>query len=140
MDHIAIMNKKWKLIPKILEGRKMIESRWSKNKIAPWNKIVAGDTVYFKDCGEAVTARARVSKVEQFDGLDISKIRWIWENHPEIGTDDIEANIEWAKDKKYCVLIYLEKPEKIMPFQINKSGFGSGAAWITIDDIKRISQ
>lgn len=43
------------------------------NKSAPWNKIKAGDTVYFKDSGSLVTVKANVSKVEQFADLDEKK-------------------------------------------------------------------
>ena len=44
----------------------------------------------------------------------------------------------WGKLPKYCVLIELRDPEPIEPFNINKVGFGSGAAWISIDSIDRI--
>lgn len=70
MNHIAIMKKSWELIPKIISGEKTIESRWYKNRIAPWDRISEGDTVYFKDSGEPVSAVATVSKVLQFDNLD----------------------------------------------------------------------
>lgn len=39
MDHLAIMNPKRKLIPKILSGEKKIESRWYMMRVAPWDKI-----------------------------------------------------------------------------------------------------
>jgi len=39
MDHVAIMNKKWKLIDSIIVGQKTIESRWYKFKRDPWNEI-----------------------------------------------------------------------------------------------------
>ncbi len=45
MDHVAIMKKAWKLIPKILDGQKKVESRWGVNKCAPWGKIKVGDNV-----------------------------------------------------------------------------------------------
>ena len=61
----------------ILAGRKTIESRWYVHKVAPWDKIFAGDTVYFKESGCPITAKAHVSKVLQFDALDASKVRAI---------------------------------------------------------------
>ena len=39
MEHLAIMRKSWNLTNKILTGEKKIESRWYKNKYAPWDKI-----------------------------------------------------------------------------------------------------
>ena len=40
MDHVAIMKKSWGLIPKILDGRKKIESRWGIHKCSPWGKDI----------------------------------------------------------------------------------------------------
>lgn len=65
MHHVAILRKSWKLIPKILSGDKTIESRWYQARFAPWDRIKAGDVVYFKDAGELITATAEVEKVEQ---------------------------------------------------------------------------
>jgi len=70
MDHLAIMNPKRKLIPKILSGEKTIESRRYMMKVAPRNKIKADDTVYFKDAGKEVTASATVAKVLQYEHYD----------------------------------------------------------------------
>ena len=65
MDHVAIMKKEWRLIPKILSGVKTVESRWYKNKVCPWNKVFAGDTLYFKNSGEKVSVRAHITKAQQ---------------------------------------------------------------------------
>jgi hypothetical protein len=46
------------------------------------------------------------------------------------------------KDKKYCLLIFLANPQKVIPFEVDKKGFGAMAAWVTvpnIDLIKRIA-
>ena len=77
MHHVAIMNKSWKLIPKIVGGEKSIESRWHKTKRAPWNSIKKEDIVYFKNSGENVIAKATVKEVLQFeikDDDDIDRI------------------------------------------------------------------
>lgn len=65
MHHIAIMNPKV-LIDKILSGEKTIETRWYLNRRDPWNKIHTGDTVFFKDSGGLVRAKATVEKVLHF--------------------------------------------------------------------------
>ena len=38
MEHLAIMKKSWKLLPKILKGEKKIEARWYVSRVCPWNK------------------------------------------------------------------------------------------------------
>lgn len=120
MDHVAIMNKRFgDLIAKILSGEKKIESRWSKNKVAPWGRVKRGDRIYFKNSGEPVTAMAEVEKVRQFEKKDFDKARELF-----------SASDKWARGKNYCVLIWLKDPKKVKPFKINKSGFGSAAAWL----------
>lgn len=52
-----------------------------------------------------------------------------------IEKQDIFKYVEMFKDKKYCMIIYLENPEKITAFQINKKGFEVMSAWITVKDI-----
>lgn len=141
MDHVAIMNKSWKLIPKILDGRKKIESRWGVNKCVPWGKVKVGDNVYFKNSGESVTVISTVSKVKEFENLNLNKIREIFEKHggdDGISIDNLKSMIKWAKKKRYCTLIYLKNSKKVKPFNINKKGFGSGCAWITVKNIKSI--
>ena len=67
VEHVAIMKKSWRLLPKILSGEKTVESRWYSIKAAPWGRIHPGDPIYFKDSGEPVTVRAIVEKVDAFD-------------------------------------------------------------------------
>ena len=140
MQHIAILKKSWKLIDKILSGEKKIESRWYKNKSAPWNKIKAGEVVYFKESGSPVTIKTEVEKVLQFSNLTPNKVKELLNKYGEnIG---IKANdfYEQLKDKNYCLLIFLKNPEKIKPFQINKTGFGLMSAWICVNNIEQIKK
>ena len=140
MEHIAIMRKSWKLLPKILNGEKKIESRWYKSKYPPWGKIKLGEIVYFKDSGDPVSLKAEVEKIMQFSDLDSKKVKEILEKYAK--DDGIEQRkeefFEMFKDKNYCMLIFLKNPEKIKPFAISKKGFGMMASWICIDDINKI--
>lgn len=141
MHHVAIMKKSWGLIPKILDGRKKIESRWSINKCSPWKKVFAGDIVFFKNSGEPVIAKATVSKVSSFGNLNPVTIRKLLEKYGgdgNISVPDLESTIGWAKNKRYCSLIYLKNPSQIKAFNINKKGFGSACAWITVKNISSI--
>ena len=143
MDHVAIMKKAWKLIPKILDGQKKVESRWGVNKCAPWGKIKVGDNIFFKNSGEPVTVTSQVLKVNEFKDLNIHKIREIFTKYGgDIGISDdrLEVNITWAEKKRYCTLIYLKNPKEVKPFEIDKKGFGSGCAWITVEDINIIKK
>ncbi len=143
MDHIAIMKKSWGLVPKVLTGEKTIESRWYKNRVAPWDKIKKGDTVYFKDSGEPVTLKTSVSGILQFSGLTPEKVKRIllkYGARDGLRTDELDKYYQLFRDKNYCLLIFLENPQKVKPFKINKAGYGAMSAWITVDDIKKLKE
>jgi predicted transcriptional regulator len=141
MHHIAIMKKSWHLIQKILTGEKTIETRWYISKKAPWDKVKKGDTIYFKDTGDPVIGRAEVSNVVQIDNLYAEKIDKIIEEiwrEDVVDAEKIQYLKEYAKGKKYCILIYLKNPKSVTPFYIDKTGYGAQAAWICIDNINKI--
>lgn len=141
MDHVAIMRESWGLIPKILDGRKKIESRWGINKCAPWGKVKVGDKVYFKNSGEPVCAVAKVSRIREFANLNPQKVEKILRKYggaDGIAVTDLERTIWWAKKKRFCTLIYLENPRLVRPFNIDKVGFGSAVAWLCVGKINKI--
>lgn len=140
-DHIAIMDRSLGFIPKVLSGQKTIESRWYKKKTEPWDDIEKGDTIYFKNASEPVEAKAISYKVLQFENLTPVKVDELLDKYYKgIGLEsfDIDYFKDLYKDKKYCILIFLESPQKVEPFKINKKGFGSMSAWITVNDINSI--
>ena len=139
MDHIAIMNKRWKLIPKIINGTKTIESRWYVNKIKPWNSIKVGERVFFKNSGEPITVSTVVSKVLQFENLDETQFRNIMEEYGD-GIQVIEREYdEYYQSKNYCILVFLKDVKQLeKPFNISKKGFGSACAWMCVDNIENI--
>src|SRR3989338_5694334 len=101
MEHIAIMKKSWKLTEKILSGKKKIESRWYKQRRAPWDKIKAGDKIYFKDSGCPVSILATTEKVLQFSDLNPTKVKGIIQEYgEEIALQNQEASFNLNKDKK----------------------------------------
>jgi ASC-1-like (ASCH) protein len=135
------MKKSWGLTNKIFSGQKKIESRWYKVKYAPWDRIKAGEVVYFKNSGSPVTLKADVEKVLQFSDLTPEKVKEILDKYGSddgIEKQDIPKFFELFKNKKYCVLIFLKNPQKIPPFDINKSGFGAMSAWICVDNVDKI--
>ena len=141
MDHVAIMKKSWKLLPKILSGEKTFNSRWNLNNSTPWDKIKKGDIVYFKNSGEFVTVKAEVKEVKQFENLNSVKVRQILTKFGQkdgIGISDLSKFYKMFKDKKYCILVFIKNPRKIKPFEIDKSGFGSMSAWISVVNINLI--
>ncbi|MCA9389773.1 hypothetical protein KC571_00025 [candidate division WWE3 bacterium] len=142
MDHVAILNKQWKIIPKLLNRQKTIESRWLKNRSAPWDRVRAGDVVYFKEAGEPVTLRAEVSGVEQYESLTSEKIKEIISLYGGEGKIFLNNpdNLDWFLPKRYCILIFIKNVSEIDPFHIDKLGYGTGAAWMCVGDINAVKK
>lgn len=141
MDHVAIMDKKFGFIPKILNGQKSIESRWYIRQSCPWDKIREKDTVYFKNSGESISTKAPVSKVLQFMDLTPNKVNDLLIRFGEnigLTSSQLPSFESQVRHKKYVILVFLEKPELIEPFNIDKTGFGAMSAWICVEDINNI--
>lgn len=141
MHHVAIMSKSWGLIPKILSGGKTIESRWYQTRRAPWGRVEVGDTIFFKNTGEGVSAQASVLRVEQ---IELGGISDTIELVKQYGKDICLPNHDpqtWGRVPRYCILMWLSSPIPIQPpFEINKKGFGGPVAWITTQDILSIKK
>ncbi|MBU1868432.1 hypothetical protein KJ608_03130 [Patescibacteria group bacterium] len=137
------MKKNWGLIPMIKSGRKVAESRWYKLRVAPWNRIEKGDTVYFKNSGESVTLKAKVSRVLQYVISNGSERLKIIKKHAkkDLGLDEIPEEIQnYISNKRYAIFVFIENPEEVEPFDIDKSGFGKQCAWVTVLDIEKIKK
>lgn len=137
MDHLAILRRSSGALEKIVEGRKIIESRWYAARRAPWGRIFPGDAVFFKYSGGPVEARATVQKVLQYDLALTRAPDLLCLYGKKIGLDSSELP-EFARSvasKRYCILVFLTKARRVRPFRVSKAGYGSPTAWVTIDDI-----
>ncbi len=124
MKHIAILRQPF--YDMILRGEKTIESRWSMNKIAPFNKVQIGDIIYLKISGRPITAKAEVQDVKFFS-LTPKLAGEILEKYGErIGVKKFK-NIEKYLNKRYLTLIWLNNVERIEEIKPPKS---NGAGWI----------
>lgn len=120
-------------------GEKTIESRWYMTRRSPWNSISAGDTVWFKDAGEPVTAKAEVADVLQFENYSDADLKKILKKYgKQICFSSPETAFDWCKNKNYCILVFLKHPALVKLFEIDKKGFGNACAWISVENISRI--
>jgi len=141
MDHIAIMKKSWGLIPKIVSGEKTCEARWYKTKRAPWGVAHKGDRIYFKNGSGPVMVTAIVSDVYQYEVKSNTHALEIMKKHilSDLGTNEMPKDIQkYITNKNYAMFLYFTNVKKIQPFEIDKRGFGSMTAWISIDNINKI--
>lgn len=119
-------------IEKILSEEKRIESRFSKNRITPYQNILPGDMVYMQEVGKNVTATFKVKDVLFFEchsEADIDKIR------AQYGKDICADDDFWElkKNAKYATLIFVADPKTVEPFKVYKS---DRSAFKTVNSVK----
>ncbi len=106
-------------------GRKTIDSRFSKNKIAPYNKITKADIVIVKKSGGDVLGFFTIRDVLFFN-LNTVSIDTIKSKYNRFICADDAFWIS-KQQSNYATLIAIDKFYKLKPFHINKKGMQS---WI----------
>ncbi len=137
------MSKDLPWLDRIKAGTKTIEFRWYNQKRRPWQAIAAGDRLFFKDTGGYVTVVAQVSRVLFFADLNPTQVASLLDQYgKQLGLFEGEwyAFFQKVAARRFCILIFLEEVKKIVPFSINKKGFGAMSAWITTPDLYRIKK
>ncbi len=123
--HLAIMHRP--VIEAILSGKKTIESRFSKHRIAPFGQVNKGDLVYMKAPGEEIIGQFKVRKVYSFEGVTKEDITHIFEQYgAQINSGDQSIDAQYQKVKavsSYVTLIYIGNAERFItsPIKVTKS-------------------
>lgn len=124
MRHLAIFKKE--VIKDIFSGKKTIESRFSKAKIAPFGQVKVGDIVYIKPPGKDIVGQFWVEKIISFEGMDQND----WRNLKKQYGDD-----SWLPEKsgvKYGTLIYIGRVDQLItsPIKFEKRDM---RGWVVLD-------
>lgn len=96
VKHLAIF--KGDGVEAILSGKKTIESRFSKARIAPYGMISAGDSVYIKPSGGEIVGQFKVKKVIFYDGVEVEDFKEIKEKYGK----QIAIEEDYWKEKENC--------------------------------------
>ncbi len=126
MKHLAVVRQPFYDL--IVNGTKTIESRWSLNRCAPYQKIQIGDTIFFKLPGKPATATAQVKDVKFFDLTPQIADNIKNKYGKEIGIDKFQ-NWELYRNKKFLTLIWLDNVKNIKPLPFDKKG---RAGWVVL--------
>ncbi len=115
--HLAVMVEPY--LSYILEGRKSIESRFSKHAIAPYCQIGADDLVLLKLTGGPVLGCFTARQVE-FVTLHPAELDRLRRNYSEAICADDDF---WAQraDKRYATLIGVKNHRGLSPAAVAKS-------------------
>lgn len=113
----------------MLDGKKTIESRFSKNKILPYQQIQKDDIVIVKKSSGKVVAYFTIKKIIFFDLTEISieEIKSNYQKELCVG-ENFWVN---KKDSRYATLIWIDKIVPLKPFPIVKKGMQT---WIKLEN------
>ncbi len=126
--HLVILKAEY--IEAILEGRKTIESRFTRTRRAYWRKILHGDKLFLKQSSGPVCATARVIKVKWYKDLTAKQTKELKGKHNKqiLGADDYWQN---KSDCRYGVLVWLGEVKRIKPVRIEKRDW---RAWVVLSE------
>lgn len=123
--HLGIFSEPY--LTYMLEGKKTIESRFSKNKIMPYNQITKDDVVIVKQSSGDILGYFTIKDVLFFD-LNTTSIEEIKSKYNKQLCVDETFWIN-KKNSNYATLIIINKLIKLEPFHINKKGMQT---WIKL--------
>ena len=117
--HLAIFNEPFLAL--IYKGEKKIESRFSINKVSPYNRVKKGDIVILKASGGMVTGAFIAGEVKYFNNLDDNSYDKIKEEYSVPICSHYDENF-WDSRRKsrYISLIEVKKVIGLDPIKIEK--------------------
>jgi hypothetical protein len=103
----------------VLEGRKTVESRFSKRRIVPYRAVAAGDLLYLKISGGPLVGFCRIANVEfyELDRIVLNELRTRYaEPMCATNTDFWAARAE----SRYATFMHLEEARPLRPIEYHK--------------------
>lgn len=120
--HVAVMVEPY--LSLILQGKKTVESRFSRRQITPWQRVRPGDIVVMKKSGGSFVGMFEAADV-LYEKLDngIDSIRQRYQSALCVG----DAFWQSKADSRYATLIIITRMAQFRPFALP---FKNRQAWI----------
>lgn len=125
--HVAVMREPFR--SHLLEGRKTVESRFSRRRGAPWGRVATGDSLLIKADSGPVVGLALVAAVEyhELDGAVAHQLRARYAR--QMCATDARFWQERA-DCRYATLIHVSDVQPVAQFAVAKH---DRRAWVTLN-------
>ncbi len=127
-SHLVILKKPY--VRAIIAGRKSIESRFMKIRCAPYEKVSAGDRLFFKESSGKVCAVGRAGKVVNFKELTERRIMQLKRKHNRLICGD-DLYWEQKANSRWGVLIWLKDVRAMKPIRIDKKDW---RGWVVLTE------
>lgn len=132
MKHLAVFDSATAKL--IFSGKKTVEGRFSKIKIAPYAQVFSGDIVYVKVSGEAIVGEFIVDRVIYFDNPTKDEIIEIKKKYAKQLAMDESF---WLRHEKitYITLMFIRSLNRfLIPPEITKKDL---RGWVVLEDAER---
>jgi hypothetical protein len=132
--HLAIFSQS--AVKEIFAGKKIVETRFSQKRIAPFAQVSAGDLVYIKPSGEDIAGQFLVSKVIFFDNLDELDWQFIkshYQKYLSLGSKELDfAYFQQKVEAKFGTIIFINRVEQfiVSPIKIEKK---DKRGWVVLE-------
>ena len=123
-NHLVILKKAY--LDAILQGRKQVESRFSRVRGPAFGRVFVGDRLFLKVSSGPVCATARVAAVENFEELTPRRIIELKQRYNRyiLGSDEYWGS---KRSSKFGFLAWLEDVRCIEPVRIRKKDWRAWA-------------
>lgn len=126
--HLAIFTEPFLTL--ILDGKKTIESRFTKNRCSPHGKIFSGDVVMLKKAGGPVVGMFIAGEIKHYPKLDKKTFERIKSDY-HINICAYADSEFWSKreNSQIATLVTIEHLWKLHPFYVHKS---DRSGWVVL--------
>lgn len=131
--HLAVFNEPYLAL--IYKGEKVVESRFSVNKVSPYNKIAKNDVVILKSSGGPVSGFFIAGDVCFYSNLDDKKLKEIRKKYGKGICSDYDPDFWTSRSSRnYATLIEVKEVIPLNPFKIEKR---DRSAWAVLQENKQ---
>ena len=130
--HVAIFTPPF--LDLILDGRKTIESRWSKMRCAPYGQVQVGDVVLMKRSGGLVAGEFTVAQVESFSDITEELLHKLAARYTKALCAEADEHFwDVRSGSRYGTLLAIASPIRYhRPFPYPKR---DRRGWVVLDEI-----
>ena len=131
MNHLVILRPPY--LDMILRGEKSVESRLSRRRHPAATRCAPGDVLYLKRTGGDIEGRARVGRIDAYEGLDREGLRALAEQWAGrvAATDGDDWYQRIKQDARHALFFTLTEVERIrIPAAALPRNLPWASAWI----------
>jgi ASC-1-like (ASCH) protein len=115
--HVAVLTTNY--LDKITAGDKIIESRFTKNRVAPFQCINDKDVIFLKKTAGPIVAISSVEKIKFFGPMGLGEAIKVMETYSEgLALEDMFKTFK--ANSQYATLIWLKSVLTIKPIKLEK--------------------